>query len=189
MMAAIILTVGFMGLIQAVTICSGMMDQARRQTLAAQILNNEIEQLRLQPWTTITGLATASAAVGIDRQFWPAWLGTASYATGSVVSYNGGYYRCIMASAGEPPSDPSHWTPATSSQSTDILVFSGAIYSMTRATEDIQAGSLREVTFTVTWVVTSSRRDSGNNPVKFTYSRSNSAWYGKYGLNLSYQRS
>ena len=47
-MAAAILTVGFMGLVEAVTMCSGMMDEARRQTLATQILNSEIEKMRFE---------------------------------------------------------------------------------------------------------------------------------------------
>ena len=66
MMAAIILTVGFMGLIQAVTICSGMMDQARRQTLAAQILDDEIERLRFKSWAQIQTLTPSTT---IDPQF------------------------------------------------------------------------------------------------------------------------
>jgi Tfp pilus assembly protein PilV len=189
MMAAIILTVGFVGMIQAVTICSGMMNQARRQTLAAQILSNETEQLRLKSWTTISGLPLGTTTVGIDRQLWPIWNASFSYSSGSVVSYNGGYYRCTIASAGDLPTDAGHWIATSSSFDTDIFATLGASFSMTRTVSDIAVGSMREITFTVNWVVTTSRRDSSGNPVKFNYTRSNSAWYGKYGLNLSYQRS
>ncbi|MEJ1972725.1 MAG: prepilin-type N-terminal cleavage/methylation domain-containing protein [Lacunisphaera sp.] len=53
MMAAVILVVGFMGMIQAITIGSEMLATARRQTLAAQIITHEIEQLRLKDWSTV----------------------------------------------------------------------------------------------------------------------------------------
>jgi len=53
MMAATILVVGFLGLIQAVTIGSEMLATARRQTLAAQIIGQEIETLRLTAWSSL----------------------------------------------------------------------------------------------------------------------------------------
>jgi len=144
MMAATILVVGFVGLIQAVTVSSAMMDTARRQTLAAEIINHEIEKLRLVPWSVLTGtdivgLPTAATAVAIDAQFNAA------------------------------------------------IAASGAAFSLSRQVADPVA-NLREVTFTVTWVVTTSRR-SGASLVTFTYTRINSAYFSKYGLNLTYQRS
>jgi prepilin-type N-terminal cleavage/methylation domain-containing protein len=62
MMAATILVVGFMGMIQAITIGSEMLATARRQTLAAQIITHEVEKLRLQNWTSISALTNAAAA-------------------------------------------------------------------------------------------------------------------------------
>ena len=147
---AMILTVGLMGLIQAVTICSGMMDHARRQTLATQILNQHIQKLRLLPWDAglpppnelcISGLPSSSTTITIDPQF------------------------------------------------DNAIYSSGATYSLSRTTIDVASGSLREATFTVVWTVTSSRKDDSGNPVTFTYTRVNSAYYSKYSLNLSYQRS
>ena len=142
MMAATILVVGFIGLIQAMTVSSSMMDAARRQTLAAQIINHEIERLRFASWSTISGLPTTSTTITIDPQFTPA------------------------------------------------IAAAGAAYSLTRTlTSPDPATNLREVTFTATWVVKTSRRDGSNNLLTFTFTRSNSAYYGKYGLNLTYQRS
>ncbi len=142
MMAATILAVGFIGMIQTMTVSSNMMDAARRQTLASQIINHEIEKLRFASWSTISGLPIASTAVTIDSQFSAA------------------------------------------------IAASGASYTLSRTlTRPDPATNLREVNFTVTWVVTTSRRDSSNNLLSFTYSRSNSAYFGKYGLNLTYQRS
>ena len=149
MMASTILVVGFIGMIQAMTIGSGLMDNARRQTLAAQILSHHIEKLRQLPWDVTTAapnelaindLPTASTTITIDSQF------------------------------------------------SSAIAASGATYTLSRTVADVVSGSLREATFTVTWVVTTSRRDSGGAMVTFTYTRIAAADYGKYGLNLAYQR-
>ncbi|MFZ5497149.1 MAG: hypothetical protein ACOZE5_17655 [Verrucomicrobiota bacterium] len=66
-MASVILVVGFMGMIQAVTIGSEMLATARRQTLAAQILNHEMEKLRLTPWSSLPSAGTATLA--LDTRF------------------------------------------------------------------------------------------------------------------------
>ena len=69
MMAAAILVVGFMGMIQAITLGSEMLATARRQTLANQIITHEIEKLRLASWSSVSGLATSSTTVTVDSQF------------------------------------------------------------------------------------------------------------------------
>jgi prepilin-type N-terminal cleavage/methylation domain-containing protein len=66
MMAATILVVGFIGLIQAVTIGSEMIDTSRKQQVAMQIMAGEIERLRSGPWTTIAGLPS-SASISISQ--------------------------------------------------------------------------------------------------------------------------
>jgi Tfp pilus assembly protein PilV len=146
MMAATILVVGFMGLIETMAVSSGMMDSARRQTLAAQILSNEIEKLRFKTWPQIQTLTPPTT---IDPQFAPAIAASgATYSLSSSVSFV----------------DPNTNT-----------------YTGTDT-------GLREVTLTVTWVVPTSRSDAGA-PLSFTYSRTSSAYFGKYGLNLTAQRS
>jgi len=62
MMASVILVVGFIGMISAMTVGSEMLATAKRQTIAAQILNHEISKLRLDTWSTVSGLADTSAA-------------------------------------------------------------------------------------------------------------------------------
>ena len=141
MMAATILVVGFIGLIEAMTVSSAMMDAARRQTLAAEIINHEIERLRFKTWPEIQNLtATSPSPPSIDSQF------------------------------------------------TAAIAASGATYTLSRSVAD-PTTNLREVTFTVTWVVTTNRLNSDGTPFTISYTRSNSAWFCKYGLNLSYQRS
>lgn len=63
-------------------------------------------------------------------------------------------------------------------------------YTMSRTvTNPDPVTNIREINFTVTWVVKTSRLDSGGSLVSFTYSRANSVWIGKYGLQLSYKQS
>ncbi|MDP2138295.1 MAG: hypothetical protein Q8J74_10620 [Candidatus Didemnitutus sp.] len=68
-MAATILVVGVMGMIRAITIGSEMMATARRQTLAAQIINHELEAFRFSSWATISGLSTGVTTLTINDQF------------------------------------------------------------------------------------------------------------------------
>lgn len=69
MMASVILVVGFMGMISAITIGSEMLATARRQTLAAQILEHEMEKLRLKSWSYVsTTLADTSATTYTSDQ-------------------------------------------------------------------------------------------------------------------------
>ncbi len=141
-MAATILVVAFVGMIQAMLIGSQMMDHARRQTLATQILNQEVESLRGASWASISALPTTATTVTIDSQF------------------------------------------------TSAIAASGATYSLTRQrTSPNPDTNLCEVNFTVTWTVRTSRRNAANNLLTFSYTRKTSAYYGKYGLNLTFQRS
>lgn len=157
MMAAVILVVGFMGMIQAITIGSEMLATARRQNIAAQIITHETEKLRLRDWTYIsTTLATAAATTYDSDQ---ADLDAAI--AGSGVTFN------LAITVATPTTD------------------------------------LREVTFTVTWTkggtTTAAATPSGSwlsrlafyreSPIQRTYTRSSTAYFGKYGLNLNVQRS
>lgn len=65
MMAATILLVGFIGLIQAVTISSESLDTARKQQVAAQIIEAEVEKLRGSAWSVITAMP-ASGTLSIN---------------------------------------------------------------------------------------------------------------------------
>lgn len=161
MMASVILVVGFMGMIQGVTIGSEMMATARRQTLAAQIISHETEKLRLTSWTSMPASGTVS--VTIDSQF-----------TNSITACG--------------------------------LTTSSLTLSRTTANIDPDGDGttdLKEVTFTVTWTksgtTTAAPTPTGSwldrlsfarsSPIARTYTRTSTAYYGKYGLNLSYQRS
>lgn len=154
-MASVILVVGFMGMIQAVTLGSEMMATARRQTLAAQILDHEIGKLRLTAWASLPAAGTASVTVD-------------------------SYFNNALAACGL--------------TSTDV--------SLSRTTTAIST-DLKEVTFTFTWTKSGSNAaattPSGSwlDKLSFyrptsasrTYTRKVTAFFGKYGLNNSIQRS
>ena len=155
MMASLILLVGFIGLMEAVTVSAHTMNHARRQTLATQILSHEIKKLYLAPWTNgstgINDLTTAKISLPVDSQFDQARL-----ALGDDLS------------------------------ATALVRFS---VTRTVTSPDPVPGLLREVNFTVTWIVGTSRRKPDGTTLSFTSTRSNSAWYGKNGLHLSYRSS
>ena len=216
MMGATILVVGLVGLIEAVLVGGEMQATARRQTLAAQIASNEIELLRLKDWATITALpvvtvwspATAyhvgdvviyagvsyqcvaanSAQSPTNATYWTvssmAWNPALTYHVTDVVSYAGTWYRCISVNANRVPgivANAGYWTvysgPIASSG-----IDSAATFGITRSISNLPNG-LREVTLTVSWIA----KPSGT-PLSRTYLRTFTAYYGPYGLNLTYRR-
>jgi Tfp pilus assembly protein PilV len=179
--AALVLVVAFIGMIRALTFTSGLMDHARRQTVATQILTHEIEQLRLRSWAEINALPTTASVM--------VWSDATAYVVSDLVSYSGTWYRCIAASAaGTLPTTTANWAtysgPIASTGTSD-----GATFTVSRTATPLSTHAMREVTFTVTWSVVSGRRKADNTPLIFTYSRVNTAYFGKNGLNLTYQRS
>lgn len=52
-LAATVLALTLVGMIQVVDSGSEMLDLSRKQTIASQILHSEIDQLRLQNWNTV----------------------------------------------------------------------------------------------------------------------------------------
>jgi prepilin-type N-terminal cleavage/methylation domain-containing protein len=148
MMAATILVVGFIGIIQAVTIGSEMLDTARKQIIAEQIIDGEIENLRLGKWTTLAGLP-ANPSITVNQ------TGTAASDTpghsGSLGKFQLDNNPVLMA------------------------VAPGFVLSFTKTL--VRTGYYR-ITFTVTWTSNTGR----------SYSRSREAYFGQYGLNMSYQK-
>ena len=191
MMAATILLVGFMGVISSVTISAEMMATARRQTLAAQILDQEIEKLRYLTWsngsTGINDLLAGPTTLTIDSQFRKAWNSTTTYVVGESTCSNGVWYYCVAANTNRAVTNTSYWAKATSVQTgvmTDTNLAYGATYALSRTVAAV-AGStnLREITFTVTWTVVPSGQS-----ISRTYTRMRSAYFGKFGLNLTFQK-
>ena len=76
-LAATVLALTLVGMIQVVESGSEMLDLSRKQTLATQLLHSELDSLRLQSWATLTGFSTVNAALNGP----PAVYGYASTAT------------------------------------------------------------------------------------------------------------
>ena len=121
MMGAAILVVGLIGVIQAITIGSELQATARRQTMGAQIINNEIELLRLKDWSTLQALAsTAYSGSSVE------WNSSTTYAVGNLVSHAGAWYTCTSANTNSIPPNAAYWSPATWSAATAYAVGNSA---------------------------------------------------------------
>ena len=59
-LAATVLALTLVGMIQVIDSGSEMLDLSRKQTIAGQILHSEIDQLRLQKWATIVAYAAGA---------------------------------------------------------------------------------------------------------------------------------
>ncbi|HVU18747.1 MAG TPA: prepilin-type N-terminal cleavage/methylation domain-containing protein [Candidatus Didemnitutus sp.] len=152
MMAAAILVVGFIGLIQAVTISASMLDLAKKQQVATQIMNGELAALQSASWSTIANLA--------DGTTYTMTVDDTGHAGGSSSQFNlpnnpgllanARNFSCSLTSSYLRPSSPTALTV-----------------------------TYVQVTCTVTWTSITGK----------SYTRSSQATYGKYGLNLAYQKS
>jgi prepilin-type N-terminal cleavage/methylation domain-containing protein len=65
MMAAAVMLLALVGMIQVVVSGSEMLDVARKQTIAMQIIHGQIDNIRLNSWSTISGYP-ASRTVNVD---------------------------------------------------------------------------------------------------------------------------
>jgi Tfp pilus assembly protein PilV len=68
LLAAVVMLAGIVGMMQAVTSGSEMLDVSRKQTVATQIIHGEIEKVRVSDWSEITALPT-SALVPLNSSF------------------------------------------------------------------------------------------------------------------------
>ena len=188
MMAVLVVATCLIGMIQAVTLGSEMVATARRQTLAAQIIAHELESLRAVDWGTISNLSDSDSDCDLSSK--PSaslkWKSGLSYRVRDLVIYNNQWYRCITNTNSQNPTNTNYWTadaPPYAGAFDNAGMSAGATFTLTHKVSDVSTG-LREVTFTVCWKV----RPSGISSSRI-YVRKNSAYFGKYGLNLTYQRS
>jgi hypothetical protein len=153
--------VGFMGMIQAITIGSEMLATARRQTLAAQVLEHEIGKLRLTAWSSLPAAGTAT--VTID-----------SYFSGAIAAC-GLTTSAMTLSRTTTNLDPDGDSTTDFKEVTFTLTWTKSGSSTAAPTP---SGSwLDKLAF---------YRPSA---IARTYTRKSTAFFGKYGLNLNIQRS
>lgn len=65
MVAAVVVSLGLIGMIQALVAGSEMLDLAKKQTLATQIIHGQMEDLRLRTWAQVDTF-NASSIVKVD---------------------------------------------------------------------------------------------------------------------------
>lgn len=159
MMAATILLVGFIGLMQAVTIGSESLDTARKLQIASQIATAEIEKLRGGDWSTVASLP-ASATISIS---------SAGTITGDLTQFS-----------------LTNHTTSSSDDNTDLsLLAKGFTCSFTReylrpsASATASTVTFVRVIYTITWTTNTGRSQHHQA----------TAYLGKNGLHLSYQQS
>lgn len=160
MMASVILVVGFMGMISALTVGSEMLATARRSTIANQILQHEFEKLRLASWATISAPLPNISATDYttltpdDTQF------------DSAIAASGATFNL---------------TRTVSSPTTNLYEVSLTVTWNKAGTNTAAA------TGTGSWLQRLSF--SRSSPISRTYSRTAVTYITKNGLNQSYQRS
>jgi Tfp pilus assembly protein PilV len=165
MMAAVILVVGFIGMISAVTVGSEMLATARRQNLAAQIINHELEKLRYVDFATIDAYAAGPTTLTIDTQF-----------------------SNDITACGLTTDNSNLANPYIKLERSMSGVVTGGLCQVTFTVTWQKSGTTAAAnTATGSWLENLSFR--GSAPVQRTYVRKGVGFFGKYGLNLNVQRS
>jgi hypothetical protein len=139
------------------------LDVSRKQTIAAQILHSEIDQLRLQSWPTVAGYSSSGVAIG------------SGYASSTT-----------LASPTITSSDPSFVTfvsnyPNAAKIFTLVRTVSCVKPSQSNPNPSAYSSEplLLQVTFTISWKGITGR----------SYSRISTTYVGFNGLYQSYQKS
>ncbi len=185
-LAATVLALTLTGMIGVVESGAQMLDLSRKQMMAAQILHGEIDQLRMQSWTVISGEPPSVGSAGSPPTFY-------FYST-TQVGYTGTAQTLSVPGNGYPAGP----TTLTSSNDPSFAEFianypkASSIFTLSRTVscvEPAQANSnpsvysstpmLIQVTFTITWKGITGR----------SYSRIATTLVGQNGLSTTYQKS
>lgn len=176
-LAATVLALTLTGMIQVVTSGTEMLDLSRKQTLAAQILRSEVDQLRLQAWPVVSGYPAGSSFLQSVQ------VGYTGVATATMVTPGNGYPASSTLTSTNDPSFAQF-----------IINYPNFanIYTLTRTVTCVQpaqanpnpgqypsAPLLLQVTFTISWTGVTGH----------AYSRTCSTYVSANGLSVAYQRS
>lgn len=158
MMATVVTLVALVGLLAAVTMGSEMLDVSRKQTVATQLLRNEIEQVHLRDWATVT-ILPAAASITVNG----AGNGLSAGAAADQKTF-------ALSNSTNRTAGPYVLNVNLANMAKD--------FTCTFVKATIRT-NLYQLTYTVTWT-------SGNR--RKLYVRTSSTYYGKTGLNLYYRR-
>ena len=182
-LAATVLALTLTGMIGVVESGSQMLDLSRKQTLAAQILHSEIDQLRLQSWMAVAG--EPAGGTGLVQP---------GFSSSTQVGYSGSPTFLSTPGNGYPMGP----TTLTELNDPSFAAFVAnypqvsKVFTLTRTVSCIDppqanqnptayasAPLLLQVTFTIQWKGITGR----------SYSRSTTTLVGSNGLSVAYQRS
>ncbi|MDB6169361.1 MAG: hypothetical protein JWM88_2225 [Verrucomicrobia bacterium] len=167
MMATVVVLVAVVGLIQAVTIGSEMLDVGRKQTIAMQIVRNEIENLHLKDWATVSAMPS-SAYITVNSRgaglvdSWPSAIGQTAFA---LMNHTNSY---------TPP-----WSAGNYDDNINLMALAKDFRLAVAITNVSGRADFLLFNYTVTWTGGSQR---------MVYSRTAVTYYGRYGLNVYYRR-
>jgi Tfp pilus assembly protein PilV len=161
-LAATVLALTLVGMIGVVDSGTQMLDLSRKQTMAAQILHGEMDQLRLQTWTTVSGWNSANTAAAA----------TGGYAASTTLtSANDSVFSTFIATY---PNAANIFTLTRT-----VACLKPVQTNANPSTHYSSAPLLLQVTFTISWKGVTGRQ----------YTRISSTYVGFNGLYQVYQRS
>jgi hypothetical protein len=159
-LAATVLALTLTGMIGVIESGAQTLDLSRKQTIAAQILHSEIDQLRLQSWQTVSGYTVSG--VGSPSGF-PA---SASWTIPSPDPTLSKFMPLIQ-----------NWRNLTLTRTVSCVIPTQSNPNPSSAYPS--APMLLQVTFTIQWTGMTGR----------PYKRWSTTYIGEYGLSNAYQRS
>ena len=160
-LAATVLALTLVGMIGVIDSGTQMLDLSRKQTMAAQILHGEMDQLRLQTWTTVSGYTSANAVAA-----------SGGYAASTTLtSANDSVFSTFIASY---PNAANIFTLTRT-----VACLKPVQTNANPSTHYSSAPLLLQVTFTISWKGVTGRK----------YTRISSTYVGFNGLYQVYQRS
>ena len=181
-MATVVTLVALVGLIAAVTMGAEMLDVSRKQTVAMQILRNEVENIHLQNWTTVSNLPPSGT---ITFNLLPASASITINTAGTGLSAGGVADQQSFALTNYTYSYAAPYTVGVFDDNTNLMsVAKEFTLTVDKTTvvdpiTHVARPNLFALTYTVTWTAGNRRK---------TYFRTSSTYYGKTGLNLYYQK-
>jgi len=173
-LAATVLALTLVGMIGVIESGAATLDLSRKQTIAGQILHEEIDNLHMQSWATVTAYPTG---VG----------GTTTLAISSVWPPSGGppantVYDPILETFWQQLAGNTSFqyqNPGSYQDPTHAPYFQFPFpFTVTRTVIPITS-NLLQVTFAIQWTGLTGH----------SYTRRSTTYVTQYGLNLSYQRS
>jgi Tfp pilus assembly protein PilV len=158
-LAATVLALTLTGMIGVIESGAQMLDLSRKQTIVAQILHSEIDQLRLQSWQTVSGYTISG-------------IGTAT-----------GYPSSTLLTIASDPTLAKFTTIVQNWQNLSLTRTVACIEPSQANPNPLSpypfVPQLLQVTFTISWTGMTGR----------TYTRWSTTYVGEYGLSSAYQRS